>query len=440
MPPWSTKGNRLRPPRQVLELLLEDPMRQARNQALVLIRIPSSNRRPNGGDEPDALHSTTRVDKEEHQGVGGVPTYRRERLQPCKTFDYRQVPLRGRLRLQPVVPIGHSTSSSTRAHVKFLSYFWKTLCAKLGIKLLFSSAYHPQTDGQTEVTNRTLSTLLHVLIKKNIKEWEECLPIAENAYNRARHSTTGKSPFEVVYGFNPLSPLDILPLPLQERTNLDTSARASYIKKMHEDTRHTIECQVQQLATKLNVNKQPMVFNIGDLMWLHLRNKPRCECTSKLSQEDARRYKARHRAPSTTTSDQAQRQQATHDLQHWRSHVATPSQGPLPQPTQVQASPSSRRTFQGASMLQDRFPNQRKSKLLPRADGPFKVLACYNNNAYKIDLPRNKYNMSDVFNVKDLSPYHGDEDFDPRSDLSQGGKMMQSIPRSSPWTYHRLTK
>ena len=131
-------------------------------------------------------------------------------------------------------------------NVKFLSYFWKTLCAKLGIKLLFSIAYHPQTDGQTEVTNRTLSTLLRVLIKKNIKEWEECLPIAEYTYNRARHSTTGKSPFEVVYGFTPLSPLDILPLPLQERTNMDASARVNHLKKMHEDTRHTIERQVQR--------------------------------------------------------------------------------------------------------------------------------------------------------------------------------------------------
>ena len=71
-------------------------------------------------------------------------------------------------------------------------------------------------------------------------------------------------------------------------------------------------------------------------------------------------------------------------------------------------------------LRKDRFPNERKSKLLPRADGPFKVLACYNNNAYKIDLPRDKYNVSDVFNIKDLSPYHGDEDFDPKSDLSQG--------------------
>ena len=53
-------------------------------------------------------------------------------------------------------------------------------------------------------------------------------------------------------------------------------------------------------------------------------------------------------------------------------------------------------------------------------DGPFKVLARYNNNAYKIDLLRDKYNVSDIFNVKDLSPYHGDEEFDSRSDLPQG--------------------
>ena len=49
--------------------------------------------------------------------------------------------------------------------------------------------------------------------KKNIKSWEECLPHAEFAYIRAVHSTTQHSPFEVVYGFNPLTPLDLLLLP-----------------------------------------------------------------------------------------------------------------------------------------------------------------------------------------------------------------------------------
>ena len=89
-------------------------------------------------------------------------------------------------------------------------------------------------------------------------------------------------------------------------------------------------------------------------------------------------------------------------------------------------------------LRKDRFPNERKSKLLPRSDGPFKVLACYNDNTYKIDLPRDKYNVSDIFNVKDLAPFHGDAPFDPRSDLSQGGEMMWSIPHSSPWTYLHL--
>ena len=88
----------------------------------------------------------------------------------------------------------------------------------------------------------------------------------------------------------------------------------------------------------------------------------------------------------------------------------------------------------------DRFPKEHKSKLLPRADGPFKVLARYNDNTYKIDLPRDKYNVSDIFNIKDLTPYHGDASFDLRSDLSQGGEMMRSIPRASPWTYLHLSQ
>ena len=57
---------------------------------------------------------------------------------------------------------------------KFLSYFWKTLWSKLGTKLLFSTTCHPKIDGQTRVVNRVLSTLLHAMIQKNFKKWEDC--------------------------------------------------------------------------------------------------------------------------------------------------------------------------------------------------------------------------------------------------------------------------
>ena len=152
-----------------------------------------------------------------------------------------------------------------------MSYLWKTIMAKFGIKLLFSSSSHPQTDGQTEVVNRSLSTLLRLLIKKNLKNWEECIPHAEFAYNRAKHSTTLKSPFMVVYGFEPPTALDLLPLPLHERVNMDVEKRAEYMKKLHEETRATIERQVQRQVEAANKHKKPMIFQEGDLVWLHLR-------------------------------------------------------------------------------------------------------------------------------------------------------------------------
>ena len=147
---------------------------------------------------------------------------------------------------------------------KFLSYFWKTLWAKLGTKLLFSTTYHPQTDGQTEVVNRTLSALLRALISRNLRTWEECLPHVEFAYNRSLHSATKYTPFEIVYGFNPLTPLDLTPLPLSERANLDGKQKADFVKQIHEKTRANIERRTEQYAKVANQGRKSMVFELGD--------------------------------------------------------------------------------------------------------------------------------------------------------------------------------
>jgi hypothetical protein len=212
---------------------------------------------------------------------------------------------------------------------KFLSYFWKTLWCKLGTKLLFSTTCHPQTDGQTEVVNRNLSTLLRAIIRKNIKTWEECLPHVEFAYNRAVHSATKFSPFEIVYGFNPLTPLDLSPLPLTEHINLDGKKKADFVKQIHEKARLNIERRTEQYATQANKGHRKLVFEPGDWVWLHMRKK--------------------------------------------------------------------------------RFPAKRRSKLLPRGDGPFQVLERINDNVYKLDLP-GEYNVSATFNVTDLSPFDVGDD------------------------------
>jgi hypothetical protein len=67
----------------------------------------------------------------------------------------------------------HGVPKTIVSNIRFMSYFWKTLWGKLGTKLMFSTTCHPQTDGQTEVVNRTLSQLLRTMIKKNLREWED---------------------------------------------------------------------------------------------------------------------------------------------------------------------------------------------------------------------------------------------------------------------------
>jgi len=82
------------------------------------------------------------------------------------------------------------------------------------------------------VVNRTLGTLLQVLVKINIKTWDLLLAHAEFAYNRALSRTTNESPFKVVYGQNPLGPLDLLPMH-QEKMNTEASKRVKEIQELH---------------------------------------------------------------------------------------------------------------------------------------------------------------------------------------------------------------
>ncbi|KAJ0735706.1 putative nucleotidyltransferase, Ribonuclease H [Helianthus annuus] len=97
---------------------------------------------------------------------------------------------------------------------RFLSHFWRSLWKMVNTQLNFSSAYHPQTDGQTEVVNPSLGNLLRCLVGDHVKAWDQKLCQAEFAHNHAVNRSTGYSPFQVVYSSQPRGPLDLMSLPV----------------------------------------------------------------------------------------------------------------------------------------------------------------------------------------------------------------------------------
>ena len=118
---------------------------------------------------------------------------------PCsKTADASRV---ATLFFNEIVRLhGLPSSMVSDRDVRFTSYFWKTFWHLMGTQLQFSSAYHPQTDGQTEVVNRSLGNLLRSIVGEHITSWDHVLPRAEFAFNSSVSRTTGRTPFEIVYG------------------------------------------------------------------------------------------------------------------------------------------------------------------------------------------------------------------------------------------------
>jgi hypothetical protein len=90
---------------------------------------------------------------------------------------------------------------------QFTSRFWKSLHKTMGTKLDFSSPYHPQIDGQTEMVNQIMEDMLRVCVLTYGKDWEQSLLYAEFLYNNGYHAGLGMSPFEALYGRKCRTPL-----------------------------------------------------------------------------------------------------------------------------------------------------------------------------------------------------------------------------------------
>nr|KYP55985.1 Retrotransposable element Tf2 [Cajanus cajan] len=128
-----------------------------------------------------------------------------DRLTMCAHF----LPVNKRWSLERLSPLyireivrlhGVPSSIISDRDPRFTSMFWQTLHQALGMRLRLSSAYHPQTDGQSERTIQSLENLLRACVLDHLGSWEEVLPLVEFTYNNSYHASIGMVPFEALYG------------------------------------------------------------------------------------------------------------------------------------------------------------------------------------------------------------------------------------------------
>lgn len=118
---------------------------------------------------------------------------------PMKTTD--KVEVLAELYLDEIVKLhGVPANIVSDRDPRFTSRFWKAFTRALGTELHMSTAYHPETDGQTERTIRTLEDMLRTCILEWKNSWQKFLPLVEFSYNNSYHASIGMSPYEALYG------------------------------------------------------------------------------------------------------------------------------------------------------------------------------------------------------------------------------------------------
>lgn len=162
-----------------------------------------------------------------------------------------------------VCKFGLPESIITDRDPRWTTDFWMGIAKALRMKMSLSSSHHPQHDGQTEVVNKLLTTMLHAFVAGQKDQWAIWLHLLEFAYNNAVHSSIGTTPFHLMLGFHPRTLLDFV----GTRRNKDVASRAltpeaiTFLDtlEMHRDSaRRAIAKAQDQQVKSYNKGRKPV--------------------------------------------------------------------------------------------------------------------------------------------------------------------------------------
>ena len=147
----------------------------------------------------------------------------------------------------------------------FVARFWEQMQLALGTKLIRSSAYHPQTDGQTERVNQILEDMLRACVIHYDKNWDKCLALAEFSYNNSYQSSLKMAPFEALYGQRCQTPLSWSQTGERKIFGPNLVTEAEDKVRIIQTNLKAAQSRQKNCADK---RRKPLQFQVGDFVYL----------------------------------------------------------------------------------------------------------------------------------------------------------------------------
>ncbi|KAJ9560649.1 hypothetical protein OSB04_005809 [Centaurea solstitialis] len=149
--------------------------------------------------------------------------------------------------------------------VRFTSRFWNRFHEELGTTLQFSTAFHPQTDGQSERTIRTLEDMLRACVLEFGGSWDSHLPLVEFSYNNSFHASIGMPPYEMLYGRRCRTPVCWGEVGQRELGSTEIVQRTTESVQLIRDRLRTAQSRQKSYADK---RRSDLEFAVGDKVLL----------------------------------------------------------------------------------------------------------------------------------------------------------------------------